>query len=272
MAVGDPANERYTHGHPPVVVAAHARRSAANSAAFLLPHLVAGWRVLDVGCGPGTITVDLAEHVAPGEVIGVDRATAVLDQARAHAAGRNVRNVRFEEASAYELPFSDGTFDVVYAHQVLQHLAEPVRALREMARVLRHGGLVAVRDSDYGTMTHAPHDPRLDRWLQLYHDVAKSNGGEADAGRYLLGWVLQAGFENVTPSASTWWYATPDDRTHWGELWAARTLDAAFADRALDAGLSTRDELAAIADAWRAWAAKADGWFAFVHGEILAVR
>src|ERR687889_1440085 len=97
-----PAGERYTHGHHAVIVASHARRTAANSAAFLLPHLRTGLDVVDVGCGPGSITVDLGELVAPGEVVGVDREPDVLAGARSVAAERGVANVRFQVGDAYD--------------------------------------------------------------------------------------------------------------------------------------------------------------------------
>ena len=263
-------DERYTHGHHPVIVSSHGRRSAANSAAYLLPHLRAGLRLLDVGCGPGSITLDLADRVRPAEVIGIDREPAVLETAREATSRRGLANVRFMTADAYELPFGAAEFDVVHAHQTLQHLADPVAALTEMRRVLRPGGIVAVRDTDYGTMVHSPREPRLERWLELYHHVARANGAECDAGRALRGWVLRAGFDNPIATSSTWTYATDEERSTWAELWAVRITEGSFATQAVDAGLSTHTELADLASAWRDWASRPDGFFAFLHGEVVA--
>lgn len=262
--------ERYTHGHHAAVLAAHSARTAQSSAAFLLPHLREGQRLLDVGCGPGSITVDLAALVDPGEVIGIDAAPTALDQARALAAERGVRNVRFEEADVYSLPFEADSFDVVYAHQVLQHLQRPVDALREARRVLRPGGLLAVRDADYATMVHAPHDPRLDRWLALYDRVARSNGGEPNAARMLRGWVLDAGFVDEVATASAWAYADLAACTAWGTQWASRVSEGSFAERARAIGAATDDDLADIAAAWLEWAGRPTAFFAFLHGEVLA--
>src|SRR5262249_45699552 len=139
------AAERYTHGHHASVLRAHGARTVENSAAYLEARLHPGDRVLDVGCGPGTITVDLARRTAPGEVVGIDVVADVLDVARAEADGARVGNVSFEVGDVYALAFGDGEFDVVHAHQVLQHLADPVAALHEMRRVCRPGGTVAVR-------------------------------------------------------------------------------------------------------------------------------
>jgi ubiquinone/menaquinone biosynthesis C-methylase UbiE len=269
---GPPASaaDRYTHGHHTVIVASHARRTASNSAAFLLPHLHPGREVLDVGCGPGSITIDLAERVAPSLVVGVDREPEVLAGARAAAGERGVGNVRFEPADVYELPFPDDSFDVVFAHQLLQHLTQPGAALAEMTRVARPRGIVAARDADFGTMVHAPHMPLLDRWLELYHQVARSNGAEPDGGRYLRKWALDAGLVEVEATASAWHYAEDEERRAWAELWAVRITEGAFAGQAVEAHLSDRLELGQLAGAWRAWAREPGGFFAFLHGEVLA--
>ena len=120
MSAPTPRFERYTHGHHAAIVASHAQRTAENSAGFLLPYLERGQRLLDVGCGPGSITVDLAELVAPGPVVGVDREPAVLEGARRLGEERGLTNLTFEPADVYTLPYPDDQFDVVYAHQVLR--------------------------------------------------------------------------------------------------------------------------------------------------------
>lgn len=259
----------YTHGHHESVLRSHRWRTAANSAAYLLDAVRPGLSLLDVGCGPGTITADLAAHVAPGRVTAVDAEPAILEQARAVAAERGLDNVRFAVADVHDLDYPDGSFDVVHAHQVLQHLGDPVGALREMRRVCRPGGVVAARDGDYASMAWYPAVPGLDDWLDLYRRVARDHGGEPDAGRRLLAWARQAGFTEVTPTASTWCYATPAERAWWGSLWADRTTESGYARRAVAAGHATEAELARIADAWREWSAAEDGWFAVVHGEVL---
>lgn len=261
--------ERYTHGHHAAVVGAHATRTAATSAAFLLPHLQRGQQVLDVGCGPGSITVDLAVLVEPGEVTGVDRAEAVLAAARALAVERDVTNVRFEQANVYELPYAKDSFDVVHAHQLLQHLVRPVDALVEMRRVVRRGGVVAVRDADYATMIHAPNDPRLDRWLELYHQVARANEAEPDAGRHLRSWMHRAGLTEETTTATAWCYADATTCTWWAQQWASRVTEGSFADQALEQGFATAQELGDIATAWLQWAARPDAFFSFLNGEVL---
>ena len=261
--------DTYIHGHHESVLRSHRWRTADNSAAYLLPYLQPGLDLLDVGCGPGTITVDLARRVAPGRVVGVDRESLPIEAARADAAAAGIANVRFEVGDVYGLAFDDGSFDIVHAHQVLQHLSDPIAALREMRRVRRPGGIVAARDSDYAAMTWFPADPRLDRWLALYQDVARANRGEPDAGRRLLSWAQAAGFGDIATSASAWCFATTDDRAWWGGLWADRVTESGFATQAVERGLSDRTELDAIAAAWRAWAAAPDGWFAVLHGEVV---
>ena len=261
--------ETYTHGHAASVLRSHASRTVADSAAYLIPFLRPGARVLDVGCGPGTITADLAARVAPGPVLGIEPTPGPLADARAHAAAVGAENAVFALGDVYALDHPDGQFDVVHAHQVLQHLGDPVAALREMLRVCAPDGIVAARDADYAAMTWYPADPRLDRWLAVYRAVAHGNGAEPDAGRRLLAWANSAGAGEVTASASVWCYATPESRAWWGGMWADRILTSAITAQAVDGGHADEAELREISAAWRAWAEQDDGWFAIIHGEVL---
>jgi len=263
-------HEFYTHGHDPVIVGSHAQRTAADSAAFLLPYLHDGLRVLDFGCGPGSITADLAGHVAPtGTVIGIDSSAAAIATGRRDAAAFGVEYV---EASVYDIPLPDAAVDVAYGHQVLQHLGEPIAALQEVNRVLKPGGLLAVRDADFGSMIHHPPYPELDRWLRLYSDIAGANGGEPDAGRHLLEWTTQAGFVDPVATTSTWTYAEAGARASWANLWSERIKLPRFADRAIELELCGADDIAAIAAAWTRWGQEPMGWFAFIHGEVIGTR
>ncbi len=264
--------DRYTHGHHESVLRSHRWRTAENSAAYLLPHLAPGQRLLDVGCGPATITLDLARRVAPGAVLGIDASPDVIATAVAarDEAGLDESSVRLAVGDVYALDAADASFDVVHAHQVLQHLTDPVAALREMQRVVAPGGLVAVRESDYGAFAWAPDDPLLDRWLALYHQVTTANGADADAGRHLPGWFRAAGLTDLEVGSSTWTFTEPDDRAWWGGLWADRVVASAFADQAVEYGLADRAELDDIAAAFRRWALADDAVFVVLHVEVLA--
>lgn len=260
----------YTHGHHESVLRSHEWRTVANSAAYLVPHLLAGQRVLDVGAGPGTITVDLAGRVAPGQVVGMDAAADVVAKAAALAAERGIGNVSFEVGDAYALEADDDSYDVVHAHQVLQHLARPVDALREFRRVVRPDGVVAVRDVDYRGVIWYPLLPGLAEWHEVYLRVHGFVSGEPAAGRRLKAWARAAGFAEVESSASLWLFESPEEREWWGGSWADRALHSSFAEHALAHGVTDGAGLERIAEAWRAWAASEDAWLLMPHGEILA--
>src|SRR5262249_6006705 len=106
-------HEKYTHGHAPATLQQHPQRTADAQVAFLLPHLTPGMRLLDVGCGPGSITRGLAERLAPAQVIGIDLSREALDGARRDATARGLGNLQYEEGSVYQLRFADASFDVV---------------------------------------------------------------------------------------------------------------------------------------------------------------
>lgn len=267
--MGEEQHATYTHGHHESVLRAHQRRTAEDSAAYLLPYLRPGLSVLDVGCGPGTITAGLAARVEPGAVTAIDQAPDVLDIARAEIESRQLSNVSFATADVHRLDFPDDTFDVVHAHQVLQHVSDPVAALREMRRVCVPGGIVAARDADYSGFIWFPQLPELDLWRDLYRRIARANRGEPDAGRRLLFWARRAGFVDITPTGSLWCYATPESREWWGGMWADRIVNSAVARDLLRLDLATAAQLEDISAAWRTWAADPDGVIGIPHGEIL---
>jgi ubiquinone/menaquinone biosynthesis C-methylase UbiE len=270
VVLNDP--ERYSHGHHESVLRSHQWRTAENSAGFLLDHLASGQDLLDVGCGPGTITTDLAQRVAPGRTVGIDLSPDVIMTARQLQVTSGPASVVFDVGNVYDLNFADASFDVVYAHQVLQHLIDPVAALVEMRRVLRVGGLLAIRDSDYGAFVWAPDDQRLDRWMQIYQQLTERNGAHANAGRYLPIWIREAGFEGLEVTSSTWTFHESDERAWWGQLWADRVRMSEFANQSLEYGLTTRSELDEIAYGFLRWADDDDGLFVVVHVEVSAQR
>jgi len=264
--------ETYTHGHHASVLRSHTWRTAANSAAFLLPHIKPDATLLDVGCGPGTITLDFGGLVPNGSVTGLDAAAEVIAAANSTAKERGITNVTFVTGDAYNLPFEDASFDVVHAHQVLQHVGDPVKVLREMTRVLKPGGVLAARDSDMASFAWWPSRPALEQeWKDTYFAVARANGGNPDAGKRLHAWAREAGLDpaKLTRTASCWCYSTPDEVQWWSDLWADRTIHSSFGTTAKKHGLADDEKLQRISDQWRAWGKDDDAWFAVMHGEIL---
>ncbi|MGO1949271.1 MAG: class I SAM-dependent methyltransferase [Mycobacteriaceae bacterium] len=261
-------SSRYTHGHGRATLGNHAARTAGDSVGFVLPHLHRDARVLDVGCGPGSITVDIAARIAglggaASQVTGVENTEAPLDAARGLAGQRGV-DARFMTGDAHALPFAGSSFDIVLAHQVLQHLPDPVAALREFSRVTAPGGLVAVRDADYAGMFFHPETAGMRLWQSRYRERATGNGGQPDAARRLVRWALDAGFRSgqLEFSTSTWTYSAGS--AQWlADSWIARSRETPGAGREPDA--DTGD----ICEGWRQWAADPAAVFVMPHGELL---
>ncbi|GAB3566468.1 class I SAM-dependent methyltransferase [Spelaeicoccus albus] len=247
----------------------HSNRTVENSAGYLAAEFNSGAHVLDVGSGPGTITADIARMVDPGSVVAVEMTSEAAALTRAELDRQRLTNARAVVGDALALDFGDGTFDVVHAHQVLQHVPDPVLALHEMMRVCRPGGVVGVRDSDYASFAWYPRVPELDEWLSLYRAAARANGGEPDAGRRLLAWAHAAGAATVEATSSTWCYATPEAREWWGGMWADRIVESDLAEQLVREQRATRADLDRISEGWRQWARDPDGWFSLLHGELL---
>lgn len=270
MPSAAPAAETYQLGHHPSVVARHARRTVETAAAFFLPFLKPGMRLLDVGCGPGSITSGFAQRVAPGETIGIDPSADVIAMAKSLAGVTTARNLSFEVGSIYEPRFAAGTFDAVFAHLVLQHLRHPVDALRQMRALLAPGGVLGVRVVDWGSAIFYPESEAMRRALAIQFDLARRNGAEPNAGRHLRRWFREAGFGETRLTTSTESDADAHATRERGEMFAERTLRSSLADKALEHGIATRSDLEGIAAAWRAWGRDPDAFFCFSHTEVVA--
>lgn len=149
-----------------------------------------------------------------------------------------------------------------------------VHALTEMRRVLKPGGLIAARESDFSIMTWYPSSTLLTRWQELWIQVARKSGGEPNAGRRLHAWAREAGFgrKDVVASTGTWCYRTEEEIEWWSGLWADRVLAEGFRETALKSGFTSEEELERLSTGWREWGKEEDAWFTLVHGEILAKK
>ena len=282
--------------HPAPQAPHHELRTAENSAAYLLvklqaikensPHLT----LLDVGAGSGSISATLAKAIPEGKVTAIDLKEDILLRARTVAELAGVKNIEFQQADVYKLPFADETFDVTHCHQVLCHLKHPSDALRDMLRVTKPGGVVAAREGDYETDCVWPQLPGLDKFHKCVAGLM-TRGGSAIAGRQLLPWALKAGAgrDQVTLSYGTWWFDKQDDKGVWGrsplhtpklmilcltiaisaEAMIQEVRDGMIRKAGLQLKLATETDMEEMAQAWQEWAEAEDSSLALMHGEIL---
>jgi ubiquinone/menaquinone biosynthesis C-methylase UbiE len=193
-------NEIYTPGYDRMAVDFMKRRTLASHAHFIEPLLEPGMRILDLGCGPGTITLDIAARVgSAGSVVGVDCSETQLSEACA-AAGE--LPVTFRAMNAYKLELEDESFEGVFSHALFEHLSQPMQALEEVSRVLKNDGFVALRSPDWGGFVVHPADKELEGAMKARLDLQTRNGGDVFSGRKLGGWLKQAGFKSVQISAN----------------------------------------------------------------------
>ncbi|MHB8648312.1 MAG: methyltransferase domain-containing protein [Thermomicrobiales bacterium] len=258
----DPSREAYTLRDNPAFDAELAQRTATREAAFFLPHLHPGMRLLDVGCGPGSITLGLAAVIAPGEVVGIDLRPEPLEQARMAANERGIANVRFEAGSAYELPFPDGSFDAVFASVTLMHLREPVRALEEVRRVLRPGGMVGVRDPDFDSIIVFPLMPLWEQFYDLRGRVLRHNGANQFVGRTHRRLLMDAGFARTEAGATADAAGTPAETRRIAAFHVAQMEG--LARTALTEGWADQETLDAMRADFDAWVARPDAFYARV--------
>ena len=272
-------HEHHDHTHHQAVTP-----TVEDSAAFLLPHLTSSMEILDVGCGAGNITLGRARHLESlggnaSQIQGMDVSGEALNAARSHAADAGL-DVTFFAGSAESLPVLDNSFDVAYASQSLHHMDDPIAALRELARVVRPGGLIAARELDFGTQTWYPPSPGMSRWRAVFTVIAELDGLHTTSGRQLLSWFHRASLSDANFSSSTWSYASTEDRRGMADVWIDRMSGEEYTRRAAEAlgdvredgtpGDLAREAIKQGQDGWNEWASTPGAIFVMSHFEVIA--
>jgi len=247
----------------------HEARTADNSAAFFLPYLKPGMSLLDCGCGPGTITIGIAEAVAPGRVVGIDLYEPRLEQARALAAERGADNVSFQVASVYELPFEDNTFDAAFENSMLEHVDDPEKAAREIHRVLRPGGVFGARDVDNDGRLWGSLPPALNGLHDFLPAFRSHQGSNVRIGKQLRGLLRHASFENVVATASVESQGTTEAMMREAERMVGVLEAPETRQIALDHQLADEATLKRWAVAMREWGAHPDSFHVLIRCEAV---
>lgn len=256
----------YSINVPEVQRAYVGARRAARWVGFFLPHLRSGMSLLDCGCGVGSITFDLAEIVAPGQVMGIDTDAGQLEVARSEAARRGLANVRFEVADIHALPFPDASFDAVLAHTLLIHLRDPLGAIRAMKRVLKAGGVIAVSDDDWSTFRISPPSPFADLFIDIWPRILAYHGGSPYYSPHLRRLLVEAGFARTEGHAiAADYYGTLEETRHAARLTEQLLRQPANAELIIGQGWAGQEELDALVDWLRAWGGRPDAFAAVMY-------
>ena len=260
--------EQYTMGYGPAATTIMAQRTAEAHASFFIPYLEPGMSLLDCGCGPGTITLGLAELLAPGEVVGTEIEESHVALARENAASRGVTNVRFEAASLYQLPFADGSFDAVFISAVLSNLREPQRALREVFRVLKPGGVIGLKEFDHGGDMFFPEVPSVTKYAELYVRLRREFGHDPECGRKIGGLLTDAGFGDLRLTAI---YESFSERG--ADEFAQSSigmLSEKWRDEFLQRNWATAEEIEQMIEGWKQFSTTPGALFAAAWCEAVA--
>lgn len=267
LALNNEQEEHYSPGYGTELVQSYQRRTVAQEAAFFSPYLHSGMTLIDCGCGPGTITEGLAKLIEPGSVVGIDIERSQIEIAQKHLLEQGISNIQFKVANIYELPFPEASFDSAFVHAVLQHLQNPLKALREINRVLRPGGLIGVRDDDQGGLILAPDNPKMEKLIDLLKKFMRHNGGNPFVGRHHRELLRQAGFINIEATASCEYDGKIETTVKRGKL-AAKLVDH-MAETAIRLGWADINEMKDLSVTAIEWGEHLDAFDAIIWCEAV---
>ena len=246
-------------------------RRASTHAAFFIGYLKPGMTLLDAGCGPGSITVDLAKIVAPGRVIGIDIDPKHIELAQKKIAEAKVPNVVCQVGDINALDFSDESFDAAFSHGVIEYLSDPVHVFKELYRVLKKGGVLGVRHADWGGFLLAARSDYVRKGFSLFTQMMEENGGDPYFGRKQASYTRKAGFTNMTVSASyDCWTSTPENARRNLDFMAGYCQSPEFRDPVVEHGLSSQEDLDKIIAAFQEWRNDPDAFAAEAWAEAVA--
>ena len=272
MADSAPGNStpNYTIGHGDDASRRLSRRNLEKDAAYILSHLEPGMRVLDVGCGPGSISVGLAAAVAPGEFHGIDMSQSQIDVATSTAQQNGLSNAQFQVADVMALPFPDDHFDVVHCSAVLMHVPDTQSVLSEILRVLRSGGIFGANEPT-GVSFIEPDIGNSTRLAEVFSAVLASNGGHPNIGKELKGKMFDAGFVDIEATGMVESCCKPSDP---GEPTLFDSIKEVFlgtiiSGQAVDLGIATQAEF----DQWNkdflVWQDTPGAFAGVIYGQIV---
>jgi ubiquinone/menaquinone biosynthesis C-methylase UbiE len=246
-----------------------AGRTADIHGAFFLPYLRAGMNLLDCGCGPGTITVGLAQATFPGNVTGVDLEQSQLDLARESAAKLGLTNAKFERCDVYELPYQDDLFDAAFSHAMLEHMHDPLEVLKEMRRVLKPGGLMGIRSIDLAATLISPAEATLTTAYDIWLKYRQHCGGDPFMGRRLRALLREAGFEKTKGTASSETWGTPQLTQSMKSVLKEEFTGPKIAETAIQMGWADQAQMDSAVSALKEWGDHADAFMAIVWCEAV---
>lgn len=261
--------KQYAFGYSEIQTKMMEKRGFEYHCQFLRPYLKPGMRILDCGCGPGTLTIGLARTIAPGEVVAIDIEEEQLNIAYKNSRIADVTNIEFKHANIFDIPFEDNTFDVVFSQAVLIHLKDPIAAIKEQKRVTKPGGVVAVRDPYRGHKYFIyPSNKLLEESLILYHRALIDDNCDMDIGIKLAELFTKVSFKEIKHTLFCDNYGSQKA----AEIFPESMTEMPYSKKLLAAGEVTLEQLKSYQQAWVDFGKIHGAYYGFIWGEAIGIK
>ncbi|MCL5260721.1 MAG: methyltransferase domain-containing protein [Gammaproteobacteria bacterium] len=262
----------YKYGYKDFMINFINKRTVEQEAGFLIPYLRDDIKLLDCGCGPGSITVGFGKYIKNGEIFAIDIEPSQLELTKKLANEEGITNIHLEKADICDLPFKDNTFDIVFSHAFLTHIPNYRKAIQEMKRVLKPGGIIAARDPAFKDVVIYPDTSEIINAWNFRLKMLSSAGADFSIGKKLRSILSEEGFSDVVASGTATIRGNKKELDYYIDFIIGELSESTYITTALANGTITEEEIQEYKNIWTKFRNNPGAFVGIIYCQVIGYK